>query len=40
LGDGFDYTFDDFKGWITEAGFSRMDSMPLTGPASAVIAYK
>jgi len=40
LGTGFDYTFNDFNGWITEAGFTKMDSMPLTGPASAVIAYK
>lgn len=40
LGTGFDYTFNDFNGWIRAVGFSRMESMPLAGPASAVIAYK
>ena len=37
---GFDYSAADFKGWALEAGFSRVEVMPLTGPSSAVIAYK
>ncbi|HKY92583.1 MAG TPA: methyltransferase [Nevskiaceae bacterium] len=40
LGDGFDYTFADFKRWCGEAGFQRFEIMPLAGPASAAIAYK
>ncbi|HUQ97135.1 MAG TPA: methyltransferase, partial [Chitinophagaceae bacterium] len=37
---GFDYTAANFKTWAKEAGFSRVELMPLTGPASALIAYK
>ncbi len=37
---GFDYSAADFKGWALEAGFKRVEVMPLTGPSSAVIAYK
>jgi len=37
---GFDYTASDFTKWAKEAGFSRVNSIPLTGPASALIAYK
>jgi hypothetical protein len=37
---GFDYTTADFEAWTREAGFQRMEVMPLTGPTSAVIAYK
>lgn len=40
LGDGFDYTFADFKQWCSEAGFRRFDLILLAGPASAAIAYK
>ena len=40
LGDGFDYTAADFRGWCGEAGFSRFDVIPLAGPTSAAIAYK
>lgn len=38
--DGFDYTLQDFEGWAKEAGFKKLDIMPLTGPASAIIATK
>lgn len=38
--DGFNYTFDDFNKWAKKAGFSSTELMPLTGPASAAIAYK
>lgn len=38
--EGFDFTLSDFKHWAKEAGFSKMDVMPLTGPSSAVIAVK
>lgn len=39
-GDGFDYTAADFREWCSEAGFTRFDIIPLTGPASAAVAYK
>ncbi len=37
---GFDYSLSDFENWATEAGFKQVNIMPLTGPASAVIATK
>ncbi len=40
FGDAFDYTGSDFGGWCKEAGFREIEIMPLTGPASAGIAYK
>jgi len=40
FGDAFDYTGRDFEGWCRQAGFSRVEILPLTGPASAGIAYK
>ena len=40
FGDAFDYSGADFEGWCREAGFSRFEIMPLTGPSSAAIAYK
>jgi len=39
-GDGFDYTFADFKSWCGETGFKRFELIPLAGPTSAAIAYK
>ncbi len=40
FGDGFDYTGADFAGWCTEVGFRTVEIVPLTGPASAGIAFK
>lgn len=40
FGDAFDYTGADFRGWCTDAGFRRVDVLPLGGPASAGIAFK
>ena len=40
FGDAFDFTGADFTGWCLEAGFKRCEVLPLTGPASAAIAYK
>jgi hypothetical protein len=40
FGDAFDYTGADFAGWCKEAGFREVEVLPLTGPASAGIAYK
>jgi predicted O-methyltransferase YrrM len=40
FGDAFDYTAADFRGWCTEAGFSRFEVVHLAGPASAAVAYK
>ncbi|WP_128545333.1 methyltransferase [Larkinella soli] len=37
---GFDYSHEDFHNWATEAGFRTTAKVPLTGPASAVIAFK
>ncbi|PZF70749.1 methyltransferase [Taibaiella soli] len=37
---GFDYTAADFTRWAIEAGFKDVATMPLTGPATALIAYK
>lgn len=37
---GFDYTISDFTGWAKEAGFAKVSVIPLTGPTSALIAYK
>lgn len=39
-GDGFDYTFNDFAKWAKDTGFTKTELIPLTGPASAAIAYK
>ena len=39
-GKGFDYTFADFNRWAKVAGFTSTAILPLTGPASAAIAYK
>lgn len=39
-GDAFDYTPADFNRWTKQAGFSRTEFIPLTGPATAAVAYK
>ncbi len=39
FGDAFDFTGADFRGWCLEAGFRRVEILPLQGPASAAIAY-
>lgn len=39
-GTGFDYTFADFNKWTEATGFQKTEILPLTGPSSAVIAYK
>jgi predicted O-methyltransferase YrrM len=40
FGEAFDFTAADFFGWCSQAGFRKMDVIPLGGPASAGIAYK
>lgn len=37
---GFDYTPAQYASWCGEAGLSRTEILPLTGPTSAAIAYK
>ncbi len=37
---GFDYTGADFARWCREAGFSRIEVLPLAGPTSAAVAIK
>ena len=40
FGDAFDFTGADFRSWCLEAGFQKVDVLPLGGPASAGIARK
>lgn len=40
VGDGFDYTAAQFDDWAKEAGFQKTSLLPLTGPTSAIIAWK
>ena len=40
FGDAFDFTGADYRQWCLEAGFKRVEILPLQGPASAAIAYK
>ena len=39
-GDAFDYTANDFERWAKAAGFKRIELIPLTEAASAVVAHK
>ncbi len=40
FGEAFDFTGADFHGWCSEVGFRRTEVIPLTGSASAAVAYK
>jgi hypothetical protein len=40
FGDAFDFTGSDFAEWCGKAGFQDVEILPLTGPASAGIAFK
>lgn len=40
FGDAFDFTGADLTGWCAEVGFKSVEVLPLSGPASAGIAYK
>jgi len=40
FGDAFDFTGDDYRVWCQDAGFTKVEILPLAGPASAAIAYK
>lgn len=40
FGDAFDFTGADFTGWCKKVGFTKVEIMPLAGPASVAIAYK
>jgi hypothetical protein len=40
FGDAFDFTAADFFGWCRKVGFRETEVIPLTGPASAGVAYK
>jgi hypothetical protein len=40
FGEAFDFTGADYAGWCKEAGFKRIEIIPLAGPASAAVAYK
>jgi len=38
--EGFDFTAADFNEWTKQVGFKNTKVIPLTGPSSAVIAFK
>ena len=40
FGVAFDFTGADFEKWAKEAGFKKVEIIPLTGPSSAAVAYK
>jgi len=40
FGVAFDYTGADFEKWVKEAGFSKVEIIPLAGASSAAVAYK
>jgi hypothetical protein len=40
FGDAFDYRAADFRGWCSQVGVERIETVHLAGPSSAVIAYK
>lgn len=40
VGDGFDYTGENFRDWCSEIGFKRFEFFQLAGPTSAAVAYK
>jgi hypothetical protein len=40
FGDAFDYSGADFRKWCGEVGFKRFETIHLSGPSSAAIAYK
>ncbi|ADO72399.1 methyltransferase [Stigmatella aurantiaca] len=40
FGDASDFTGADFRGWCSEAGFRRFETIALTDPGAAVVAYK
>jgi len=40
FGDAFDFTGADFRDWCGAAGFTRFETLHLSGPCSAAVAYK
>lgn len=38
--EGFDFTFNEFKEWCNDVGYSSSELIPLAGPSSAAVAYK
>jgi hypothetical protein len=40
FGDAFDYSAADFRGWCEAVGFRRFETIRLSGPSSAAVAYK
>lgn len=40
FGDAFDFTGSDFAEWCRTVGFREVEILPLTGPASAGVAFK
>ena len=40
FGAAFDFTGADYSGWCKEAGFKKIEIVPLAGPASAGVAFR
>jgi predicted O-methyltransferase YrrM len=40
FGDAYDFTGADFAEWCKQAGFRKVDVLPLAGPTSAGVAFK
>ena len=40
FGEAFDYSAADFRGWCSEVGFRRFETIHLQGAHSAAVAYK
>jgi O-methyltransferase domain/Dimerisation domain len=40
FGDAFDFSAADFRGWCGEVGFKHFEVIHLSGPSSAVVAWK
>jgi hypothetical protein len=40
FGDAFDFSAADFRGWCSEAGFTRFETIHLNGAHGAAVAYK
>ena len=40
FGDAFDYSAAHFREWCESVGFKRFETIHLSGPSSAAVAYK
>jgi len=40
FGEAFDFSVADLRGWCLEAGFTRVEDLPLEASGGAAVAYK